>query len=568
MSVDKPKILAFLLVLMMTTAAAIFIANQVLSFQAYPFDYDEANHANGALALFLELRAGDLTGFIAEFFNQGFYPPGFSLLKALAYVSFGNSTLTARLFSVTAFFLAMIAIYAVPLEIDERYGWLAGLIGVTLTLTIQPLLVTSAMVMMEMPGLLATFALIWLYLRALKEPTNGRLLAVGLLLVMTFLTKYTYGVMVVGALVLMELSLLFANGDENAPPANGLRDNFASALPRWVWLFGPFLLFLIIWFFLAGNYQGFLSYASAQPPGQPWVTRENLFFYPLTFKNQFLPHPFFVLFSLISLLWAFWRWRNPGVRFLLIYFLVGSLVMTVNLPKNPRFIVTVAPALHTLTGLLIAGAAAKFHSQASWVRSASYLLVALFSIGFIFSLPVLSERYLAYPSLMEVEYETSPRSREMVSWILETIPPGQRFYILNYWDQLSPERFAWHLAEEHIQEWDNPSFEDFLQPAALVKEPTMENISDLRDEILESGVNYLVLFEGGAWGLPFWPEYNQAMNDVLEPLARQDFQVSYYDTEGWQDSELLVRDSWERVKAESRYTLDIAIIVYRVHQSQ
>jgi hypothetical protein len=96
----------------------------------------------------------------------------------------------------------------------------------------------------------------------------------------------------------------------------------------------------------------------------------------------------------------------------------------------------------------------------------------------------------------------------------------------------------------------------------------MENISDLRNEILESNVNYLVLFEGGAWGLPFWPEYSQAMNDVLEPLARQDFQVSYYDTEGWQDSELLVRDLWERVKAESRYTLDIEIIVYRVHQPQ
>ena len=565
MSSDKPKIIAFLIVLVMTTIAALYIANQVFYFQNYPFDFDEANHANGALALYLEMRALDPGSFLSEFFSQGFYPPGFSWLKALAFSLFGNTPLTARLFSVGALFLAMFPLFAVPLEIDDQYGWLAGLTAVALTLTIQPLLVTSAMVMMEIPGLLVTFTLSWLYIRALKKPTNGRLLGVSLLLTMTFLTKYTYGVIVVCAMAIMELSLLFQNDSKSNVKNGRLRDNFVASLRRWLWLFGPFLVALIIWFIPAGNLPSFYAYATAQPPGQPWITRENLFFYPLTFTNQFLPSPFLVFFSLASLVWGFWKWRDPGVRFLLIYFLVGSLIMTINLPKNPRFIVTIAPALHILTGLLIANAAANLHSETRRDRLGSILFVILLVIGFLSSLPALYERYTTYPSLLEVEYETSPLSREIFDWLKENIPPGQRFFVLNYWDQLSPQRIAWNLAQGQSDGLQNPSFDDFLPPADLVEEPSPNNINDLRNEILNSGVNYLVLFEGGAWGLPFWPEYNQATSDILEPIARQSFRVSYYDTKGWQDTNLLILEEWERIKDDSRYTLDIDVIIYRVY---
>ncbi len=565
MSSSRTNTLAFLLALGMITAASLVIARQVVAFQQFPFDFDEANHANGALALALELRAHDLAGFLAEFFSQGFYPPGFSWLKAIAFTLFGVTPLVARLFSVAAFFLAMIAVYAVPLEIDERYGWLAGLTAAALTLTMQPLLITSAMVMMEAPGLLVTFTLLWLYLRALKRPTNGRLLGVSLLLTMTFLTKYTYGVIAVGALALMELSLLLVEGRESA---GGLRPALANGLRRWLWLYGPFLLFLFVWFFLAGNIHGFLAYAGAQPPDQPWVTRQNILFYPLTFANQFLPSPLFALFSLAGLLWGFWKWRDAGVRLILIYFLVGSLIMTINLPKNPRFIVTVAPALHILSGLLLAYAAAALRAGERRARRASALFLALLLLGFLLSLPMLIQRWSTYPSLLQAEYETSPQSGEIVRWLTESMPPGSRFFLLNYWDQLSPQRIAWDLAAQGTHGTANAAFDDLLPPAALVAEPTESNIVALRQAILDSGVDYLVLFEGGAWGLPFWPEHSQAMAEFLEPVARESFQVSYYDTAGRQDSELLSGEAWERVKEDGRYTLHIEAIIYRIHPSR
>ncbi len=566
----KIETFSFLLVVLLSLAVAVLIARQIVAFEDFPFDFDEANHVNGALALYLELRDLNLDGFLSEFMSQGFYPPGFAWMKAIAFVLFGASSTVARFFSVVSLFLALIVIYLLPLEIDRDYGWLAGLTAVALTLTIQPLLVTSAMVMMEAPGLLATFAMLWIYVRAIKLPTRTRLLSVSLLLILVFLTKFTYGLIVVAAIFLMECSLVVSQafgtgGQENGP---GLLSSSRAVIERrWPWLFGPFLAAMIVWFIRPDNIQGFLAYASSQPPDQQWITWDNLFFYPRSFANQFVPSPPFALFSVASLIWGIWRWRDPLVRLLVIYFLVGAALMTVNLPKNPRFIATIAPALHILSGLMLGQAVATFRSGDRHERWGAAVLIALMLAAAVISVPTVIERFTTYPSLLEIEYETSPQSNEILKWIGEQVPQGERFYVLNYWDQMSPQRIAWDLATEPSDDAENADFDDLLMPSALVQEATAENISDLRERILGSGATYVVLFEGGAWGLPFWPEHNQAMQDVLEPIARERFQVSYFDTGGWQDMELLTRAEWERVKEEGQYTLDINVIVFRLHPS-
>ncbi|HEX6384965.1 MAG TPA: glycosyltransferase family 39 protein, partial [Anaerolineae bacterium] len=344
---------AFLVVVLLNTLVAILIARQIIAYQHYPFDIDEANHANGALALWLELRAGDLTGFAREFYSQSFYPPGFAWLKALAFGLFGPSPLVARFFSLTSLYLAILVIYSLCVELDETYGWLSGLVATILTLSMQPLLVTSAMVMTEAPGLLVSVMLLWSYVRALKRPAVQRLALTSLLLALTFLTKYTYGVVATATLLVMELSFVFPARKWISP--GPLRLVYGKvrdvAVQRWLWLFGPFTLAMLIWFGRADKITTFLGYARPLSSDEPWLSTQDLLFYPRSVILHDVPSPLFALVTLAGLLWAAARWRNLALRLLLIYFIVGmAIVSFVNHPKNPRFIVTFVPAAHVLTG--------------------------------------------------------------------------------------------------------------------------------------------------------------------------------------------------------------------------
>ena len=87
---------------------------------------------------------------------------------------------------------------------------------------------------------------------------------------------------------------------------------------------------------------------------------------------------------------------------------------------------------------------------------------------------MLSDRFRAYPSVMEVEYETRPELNDLPTWIQAQIPPGERFYVINFWDQLGPQALAWYLGTHDVQ--PGARFSDVTMPSALLQEPTPENI--------------------------------------------------------------------------------------------
>ena len=150
-----PHRVVLLVVVLLVGLVTVTIAQTIWTYRDYPFDSDEAIHANSGLAMMLDLRAGDFEAFVRTFYQQGFYSPAFSVLKAAMFLIFGASPLVGRLFSLACLPLALLMIYQASRQLDEGWGWLIGSIGVGLTLTSQPLLVESALVMMEVPGLLA-----------------------------------------------------------------------------------------------------------------------------------------------------------------------------------------------------------------------------------------------------------------------------------------------------------------------------------------------------------------------------------------------------------------------------
>ena len=118
-------------------------------------------------------------------------------------------------------------INAIGLELDERFGWLIGLVAAMLTLAAQTILAYSAMVMLEVPGLLVSLATLWAFLRETKQPTAWRLAFVSLLRALTVLAKYPYGTIVVPTILAMEISRVL-NGIHNPQLSNG----GDSAIPK------------------------------------------------------------------------------------------------------------------------------------------------------------------------------------------------------------------------------------------------------------------------------------------------------------------------------------------------
>ena len=129
------KVWGLLVVVLLDLAAGVFVTLQIVRLERYPFDFDEALHATRGLTLALDLRQGDLGAFLSDAYRQSLYPPGFAVLEALIFLLFGASTVTARLCSLICLLGATFVLYGLALELDDAFGWLAGLVAVGLMLS-------------------------------------------------------------------------------------------------------------------------------------------------------------------------------------------------------------------------------------------------------------------------------------------------------------------------------------------------------------------------------------------------------------------------------------------------
>jgi hypothetical protein len=556
----------------------LYIGRLVILYQHYPFDQDEAVHANNGLMLALDLSAGDPAAFLADSYRQAYYPPVFSWLRAVAYLLFGATPLVARLVSGICLFAAVLVIYAIGLQLDERRGWLIGLLAAGLTLTAQPLLSHAGLSMLETPGLLISFALLWAYLRATKEPSPHNLLLTSLFLTLTFLTKYTYGLAALATVAIVELlSLLQAvqkkeSGGKGASLARPLPPN--PTIKRWLWLFGPFLVLILLWFATPEKLAGLQDYIGSQPPGDRF-SRESLLFYPRSILLHYAPSTLFALLFLAAVLWAIWHWRDERLRPVWLYLLIGLLEMTINPQKTPRFIATYVPAVYLLVGAMIAAnlkskiqnpkskIPSPFAPRSSLFALRSSLFPLFLALSTLTAVPVLVERFRALPQLLQIEYETSPEANTLADWLLDQTA-GQRFYLINPWDQFSATMLEWERASRLPPAG---RFAEAAIPWLYLTEARPEAISDLRRQILESGVDYVVALEGGPAGGPYWPEYAPALGDVLVFSGRQQFSVVQYQVGNWLNRSRLTSAGLAQAMAEREVTFIVQVTVYKVTPS-
>ncbi len=548
---------AFLVVVLIAALAAGFVAQQVVAHRSFPFDSDEASHANGGLALFLELQTGDAGGFVREFYNQSFYPPGVSWILALLYAAVGVSPLAARLFSTLSFFLALLVMYGLSLELDEEKGWLVGLVAVSLTALSPAILLNSALAMMELPGLLVTLVFLWAYVRLIKRPSRRRFLLTSFLLAATFLTKYTFGVMTTTAVILFEASIFINDWTSQRKNVFSLFTHYLKT--RWLWLFGVYGLVLLVWLGRADKLTGFFGFSRPLADTEPWPSTENWLFYLRSLALHYAPAPLFVLFTGAAVLWAVAHWRNLPVRLLLLYFVSGmALIILVNHPTNSRFIATVAPIAHVLTGVLAGRLLMR------WLTKRNiWLATLLLAVGLIVLLsgPAVFARLGAYSSILDVAYESDAGTTAVATWIDAQIPDGDTFYLVNYWDQFSPQIMAWHLGRQNDS---SVRFSDLMMPAALLEPASPQTLAAFRRDLAASGASYLVVIEGGPWGASFWPDYTADLAGNLAPVAREKFTIVRYGGYNWLERSVFSATEWAAVSADNFKTFEIQVLVFKI----
>jgi hypothetical protein len=543
------------LTLLLNSAACLALVRLVYRYQTHPFDCDEANHALPSLMMARAMRDGEWLELARLFYDQSFYPPAMAVLKAVAFALFKPSFLLARLFSVACLFLAILVLYALCISIDPQSGRIGGLVAAALTLTAQPLLVNAGLSMVELPGLLVSLLLLWAYVGVVKRATAGRLLAAGFLLAAVFLTKYTYGIATLVAVGLTEITLLPMR--RKIDLGQELRSRLTR---RWPYLFGPFVLIMGLWFLSPAKISGFVSYTQPLPGNDAWLNITNIGHYLRSLAIHYLPSRLFIAATAAGLVWAAVHWRHQPLRPILLYFVVGmGMIILINHPDNPRFISTFVPAANILTGLMVARLIGQVRER-RWHAPALILLVLVGALAAV-SVPNVNRRWARMDELMAVMVETDPVVNELAAWIQQQVPPGQTVVMVNYLDQLAPNLFAWYQGLRHPADLGRPVGAVILTP------PTAESLAATRQEILDGRPDYLVLFEGGPWGHPFWPEYAASLEDGLTPLGERKFTITAIEEiQDWLDDNSITAEAeWIEVNRDSRNPVTLKVMVYDIH---
>ncbi len=543
----RPLTAGLLITMAMSVTAFIVISRYIDFYAHYPFDSDEATHANHALILALDLKRLDVMAYLRHSYQQSVYPPGAAWIQSLFFLIFGASTVTARLFSLLNYILAGFVLYALALELDDQLGWLIGIVAVFFFFTAQSLLVIAALSMLEMPGLLLTLLTLWTYIRCNKR--SRTFVPVSILAALTTLVKYPYGIVVFGTLGLAEMLQL-----------SSTKPWYQGRLGRWAGLFGPAAVLLTLWFVGEQKVADFLYYANLQPKQTNWYSLDNIIFYPQSFSLHYVGGLGIALVAAIAIAYATYKWRRRQVRVLLLYILVGTLILTLKESNNPRFFATIAPPIYLLIGYFVASA----FRMALEARRTKQVYVGMAGAGImvlalILSLPTWFERLAVYPDLLEVEYETDPDTMLLSEWIVKNA--GQeRLFFINPWDQFSTFAMEWYLAT--TQRYHENRFSDVFVPDARLAEFSPDRVEELETQIRFYSTRYVVVLEGGLEGKQVWHEYERALSSDLRQVATESFPIEFCNLSGWSKTVSVTRDSLSRAKIENCWTLNILATMY------
>ena len=452
--------LATILLLASLLGARAWFAIQ--AYADYPPDFDEAVHALPALQISRDLRALRLGDLWRHSYTQdeiALYPFLHSWLLAPFFLIAKPDLSVARA-SGTAFLTASACVMFFLTR------GLAELFSALLLLTALPLWVYASVILLEAAGLLVT--LLWLsaYVRARPDQTGrGWPAAASLAATAALLTKYSFGVFVITAMVGAELLSTLAH-----PRALNLR--------RLLWLFGPVVILAGAWFLLPGKLDRFLEYSRSQRVQVEFWSAANLLYYPQSLFRFYTAGPLTVALVAAGIGMGVWRWRDHPWRAVVLYLLAGIVLLTRVPQKEIRFFYTVAPLAYPLAGV----AFARLINAASEARVTGP-----------------ARRGSFFGPALETAYLNSPDTRAAYDFVIEhMLAEGARPHLLDTWHLFSNYPLAW---EYYVGRDEDPAAYHYqLATADYAPPPTPANLDRLVERLQAQGTSVLVSIDGSPAG--------------------------------------------------------------------
>lgn len=454
---------------------ALATANFVLVYQRIllsrgPLHWDEASHALQGLVVATDLRSGDFLAFLFDSYRQVYWPPVFSWVAGLVFLLAGAGTESARISSLIWLLPLPVFLFLAGRRLQPAAPWVSGFLAAGLALTSASLADMGSYAMLEAPGVLVLTAGIWLYLRFVDQPTIRGSVLLGLVMMLTYLTKSNYGVLLVLGVVVERL--LQCRLDPKA----------AFWRAPWRYAFLTLGAGLTPWFAYLPKLRNSWTALVNSPYGPvDAYTIDGLLYYPRALASLVGPMWLAVL-VLTAVALSLTRMVNPKVRFLVILLLIQMAFATWSTTKAERHIATMLPPLFLVASFWLAWLVHRLREWRAWPGAALAALAPLLVLALSFQAfygEVLSRPLASAPSTngaFRLVRDLAGRSRLAGPMLLAST------------DDMAPPQIDWYLATEgKMQVWASGSLVTSHQFPSRVVSGILPRLSDALAQIQERG---------------------------------------------------------------------------------
>lgn len=333
---NKLLIASLLLAILFLSTSAIWIGTQVFAFNQYQMDYDEAVHANRGLDMASAVVRSRLAEIWQHTIRPHLYPPAHGFFLGGWFLALGADITMARLYSTLCYFLLGLVLWFSAREIMPQASPLFYLLPPLFLIADTLHVDYAALAMLEMPVMLLTLVSLLFFVRGQRKSQFMSTLPALIFGLLTFLTKYNYGLVLLATLALCSTPAVV-----NQLKSRTLRPQTKTQLAAWL----PVLAALIIWLFALNGWTWLRQYAAAQPETVDIWSVENFTFYLSYIWSTSWGWLTIFLVTIGAALWIKERWLPPTLTPYLIYFAIGFAMLTYTPQNNPRFGMLLFPSL-------------------------------------------------------------------------------------------------------------------------------------------------------------------------------------------------------------------------------
>ena len=351
-----PTAVCLAAILLLSLLAGWLVYSRVVLLDLPP-GWDEAGHALFGALIAHDLRAGDVPALVFDLYRQVYWPPIHPALLGVAFLAGGTTIETARLVSVLAFVPIPLVLFLTARVLVRENPNVAGLVVAGLALSSPALLEFASMNMLEIPGILALSLTIlaWIILdRAAATPATWQLVGVGV--VITYLVKSNYGILLLLAIAATEL--LVAGG---RPRRLLTRRNLHILI--------PIAAFVVLWFAWPWKLSETWKMLVNVPMG---AGERNALMSLLIFPYHYVKlagSPATAVLLAAALLYS-WRWKHDrSVALLFVVAVLQFAIAEAHHTKIDRHILPMFPVMFLLCGFASARLWSRIGSR--WYRYAT-----------------------------------------------------------------------------------------------------------------------------------------------------------------------------------------------------